>query len=163
MLTVLSNPRNAEVGLRAGYNALGSIQPKHMNLYRTAAVLLSVGLGAFASADSIREMKELDGIPMHYVSIPPSEQGQVEIRLDGVVNEPAWQTVAPYDEMLVSMPGTGEKGTLGTEIRMLPTERGLYVSAEMEQPRDSLIRRLTNRDEFIDLVVDRQAGGVLRR
>ncbi|MEM7003956.1 MAG: DUF5916 domain-containing protein, partial [Pseudomonadota bacterium] len=51
---------------------------------------------------------------------------------------------------LLSNPATGEPATHATEMRMIATERGLYVSAVMYQPPESLSQRMTNRDVFID-------------
>ena len=45
---------------------------------------------------------------------------------------------------------TGEPAEYETEIRLIATERGLFVSALMKQPLDSLTKRLTPRDQFID-------------
>ncbi len=99
---------------------------------------------------ALPETGRLDNIPMHYVEVERVDDSTVGITIDGIVDEPTWQALPVYNEMLVSMPGTGAPAELPTNVRMLPTERGLYVSAVMKQPRESLIRRLTNRDEFID-------------
>ena len=37
-----------------------------------------------------------------------------------------------------------------TQIRIFATEKGLYVSSDMEQPPDSLVKRYSRRDDFIN-------------
>ena len=87
---------------------------------------------------------------MHYISVPRADHEGVDIVLDGKVTEAAWLKIPAHDNMLMSSPATGEVATFKTDIRMLATERGLYVSAVMFQPPETLVRRLTNRDRFID-------------
>jgi hypothetical protein len=93
---------------------------------------------------------ELDGIPMHYINVQTWDHGDLDIVLDGRVDEPIWQETPFFDNMLVSVPGTGEKGKYPTENRFLATEKGLYISAVMYQPPTSIVLRMTNRDEHID-------------
>ena len=92
----------------------------------------------------------LDNIPMHYIDVPRLSHGDANIVIDGIVDEAIWQNAPVHDNMLVSNPATGEPATYRTDMRMLATERGLYVSAVMFQPPNTLVRRLTNRDVFID-------------
>jgi hypothetical protein len=93
---------------------------------------------------------KLEGIPRHRIVVPNLPHADVDIILDGRVDEPIWRQVPYYDNMIVYVPGTGEPGSFPTETRMLATERGLYVSGVMYQPPDSLSARLSRRDDFID-------------
>ena len=52
--------------------------------------------------------------------------------------------------MLVMDPDTLEKTRFKTDARMFYTEKGLYVGVFMEQPSETLIARLSSRDEFIN-------------
>ncbi len=92
----------------------------------------------------------IDGIPRHRIDVPSFLDREVDIAIDGRVDEPLWQAIPAYDNMLVYVPATGEPGPYPTEVRMLATERGLFVSAVMYQPPDSLVSRITSRDQFID-------------
>ena len=74
----------------------------------------------------------------------------VDIRIDGKVDEQAWNEVRGYDQMLVIDPDTLDKPEFSTVTRMLFTPEGLYVAAVMEQPRETLVARLSGRDEFIN-------------
>ena len=91
-----------------------------------------------------------DGIPFHRVAIKTLPHAEVGIILDGVVDEAVWQTISYYDNMMVAVPNKGVPGEYASEIRMLATEKGLYVSSIMSQPKDTLVKRFTTRDEFID-------------
>jgi len=93
---------------------------------------------------------ELNGMPMHYIPLITRPHGETNITVDGVVDEAIWNQIPYYDNMRVMRPGTGEPADYPTEIRMLGTDRGLYVSAVLYQPTDSLVSRLSERDEFID-------------
>lgn len=73
-----------------------------------------------------------------------------EIRIDGQVDEPIWARLPAYDNMRVSEPDTLATPEYKTQTRFLYTEKGLYVSAIMHQPRASLVRRLSNRDDEIN-------------
>ncbi len=95
-------------------------------------------------------LRTLDGIPIHQLSVDTVTDDAVGITIDGVVDEPIWATVAPYDNMLVSIPATGKPGEHKTEARMIATERGLYVSAVMQQDPATLVTRMSVRDDFID-------------
>ena len=72
------------------------------------------------------------------------------IQLDGNVDEVEWRSVAAYDRMLVSEPDTLADTSYATVSRFFYTDKGLYVSAVMEQPQDTLISRLSSRDQYIN-------------
>jgi len=80
----------------------------------------------------------------------------VDIKLDGHVDEAVWQQLPVYDEMKVIDPDSMVSPRYATQTRMFFTDRGLYVSAQMEQPADTLVARLSSRDQFIN----RDAYGV---
>ena len=117
----------------------------------SATLCLSVAHGNDGVSRGEVEVKGvLDNIPMHYIDVPRVSHGDANIVIDGIVDEAIWQNAPVHDNMLVSNPATGEPATYRTDMRMLATERGLYVSAVMFQPPNTLVRRLTNRDVFID-------------
>ncbi len=72
------------------------------------------------------------------------------IKVDGHVNEPVWSTLPVYDNMRVIDPDSMAAPEYATRTRLFFTNRGLYVAAEMEQPPDTLVARLTSRDQFIN-------------
>ncbi|MFP6815535.1 MAG: DUF5916 domain-containing protein [Pseudomonadales bacterium] len=106
---------------------------------------------AFGQAAGDAEIIDtLEGVPRHHIVVENLLDADVDIILDGRVDEPIWRQLPYYDNMIVYVPGTGEPGSYRTETRMLATERGLYVSGVMYQPPESLSARLSRRDDFID-------------
>ena len=95
-------------------------------------------------------IETIEGIPRHRIVVPSFSESEVDIVVDGRVDELLWQQVPDYDNMLVYIPGTGEPAEHPTEMRLLATDRGLFISAVMYQPPDTLVSRITNRDGFID-------------
>jgi hypothetical protein len=73
-----------------------------------------------------------------------------DINLDGQVDEPIWAKLAVIDDMRVIDPDSMAQPMYATQTRMFFTNRGLYVSAVMEQPTDTLVARLSSRDQFLN-------------
>ena len=92
----------------------------------------------------------LDDVPIHSINVQTRSHDTVGIKLDGLVSEAIWQEIPAFDNMLVSVPDTGKPGQYPTESRLLATEQGLYVSAVMYQPPETIIMRMTNRDSHTD-------------
>ncbi len=68
------------------------------------------------------------------------------IKVDGFVNEAIWREIPFVDNFIGVEPDTGTPGSYPTKLRITYNEDGLYVSAIMEQPIDSLVKRLSGRD-----------------
>ena len=73
---------------------------------------------------------------------------QTEIEIDGHLNEAAWATPPVLAQMRVIEPDTLLVPPYKTEFRMLYTDQGIYVSFDLEQPRETIVKRFTGRDEF---------------
>ena len=92
------------------------------------------------------QLKTADG----RVPIAVSYMPDAEITVDGVIDEAEWKQLAVYDQMLVSNPDTLETPKYGTETRFLYTDDGFYVSAVMVQPADTIVARLSSRDQRVN-------------
>ena len=92
----------------------------------------------------------IEGIPRHHILVPSFPEDEINVVIDGHVDEPLWQQVPDYDNMLVYSPGTGDPADYRTETRLVATDRGLVVSAVMYQPPETLVSRMSNRDDYID-------------
>ncbi len=92
-----------------------------------------------------------DGIPRHQITVPNMSESDVDIKVDGKVDEDIWRSIEPHDNMLVAVPGTGAPAEYKSEFRLIATERGLYVGAIMYQPPETLVRRMAGRDQSIDV------------
>ena len=88
--------------------------------------------------------------PTDAIAIPRYADRDLEIVLDGVLDEAVWAETPGYDGMRVIQPDTLVEPRYRTVVRYLYTERGLYVGAWMEQPPETLLARLSSRDEHIN-------------
>lgn len=88
------------------------------------------------------------------IDIPPEmnlvELNGVDIEIDGQLDEDAWNRVNGFENMIVVSPDTLVAPEFRTFVRIFYTKRGLYVSADMEQPRDTLVQRLSARDQDLN-------------
>ena len=84
---------------------------------------------------------------------------QHTIKIDGVVNESIWQTVPVIDDYRVISPDTLAVGNHKTHLRMMYSDKGLYVSGVMEQPVETIISRLAGRDTFF--MVNQENFGIM--
>ena len=90
------------------------------------------------------------GVDLNKLAMATFVDAEVGVVIDGEIDEGVWQDIAYFDNMRVSIPDIGTPGKYATKMRMFATEKGMYVSADMEQPRDTLVRRMSRRDDFID-------------
>lgn len=88
------------------------------------------------------------------IDIPPQmnlvELNGVDIVIDGHLDEDAWTRVDGFENMIVVSPDTLVTPEFRTFVRIFYTQRGLYVSADMEQPSDTLVQRLSARDQDLN-------------
>ena len=120
--------------------------------------LLSVGWSTTVTAALARDDPGV-------ISIPRFNQSDIDIRVDGRLDENVWASVPYHDQMTVSDPDRGEPGRFRTHTRLLHTERGLYVGVWNEQPPETLLGRLSSRDSFMtrdgyQIVIDSSGEGL---
>ena len=80
--------------------------------------LLVIGIASFFSAQSFAQLP----LPR----ITQLEEKNINISLDGFVEEAAWQSLPVIDGMKISDPDTLEDAPHKTDIRFFSTERGIY-------------------------------------
>ncbi|MBD3648355.1 MAG: hypothetical protein HUJ31_13085, partial [Pseudomonadales bacterium] len=85
------------------------------------------------------------------IRIPKFDDDQVDIRIDGRLDEAMWQRIPVREEIrfVVLEPDTLEEAPWETRLRLFYTSEGLYVGVWNEQPVDTLVSRLSSRDSFI--------------
>ena len=88
------------------------------------------------------------------IAVPRYEN--VDIEIDGELNEATWNEVTAYDNMVVLEPDTLEQARHRTQMRFLYTDQGLYIGVMNHQPAETLIARLTSRD----VNINRDAWGI---
>ena len=72
---------------------------------------------------------------------------QSPIKIDGQLNEPIWQSLTPIGEFVTVDPDTLVPGQYPTVFRAFYTQKGMYVSFELHQPRETLVAQLSSRDQ----------------
>ena len=93
------------------------------------------------------------------------DDDQINISLDGFVDEPIWQSIPIVDDMKISDPDTLVDAPYKTDIRFFYTESGIYFSMINHQPEDSLVARMTSRDSFLErdtigIIIDASGEGL---
>jgi hypothetical protein len=113
----------------------------------SAAVIESAALALNAASPIRREsVVAIDLNDQEPLVLQQWEHDQADIKIDGNLDEAAWQNAMAISELRVTEPDTLLRPRYATEVRIFYTDRGVYVSFDMEQPQDTLIRRLSSRD-----------------
>lgn len=71
----------------------------------------------------------------------------INIKIDGLLSESAWQQALPFTDFFTIEPDSLVPGSHATDLRLVYTERGIYVGFDLEQPKDTLVKWLSRRDE----------------
>ncbi|MBA58081.1 MAG: hypothetical protein CMQ40_02800 [Gammaproteobacteria bacterium] len=88
-----------------------------------------------------------------------------KITVDGVLDESVWELGTLLTDFKVVEPDTLEKPEYDTDVSILYDQRGIYIGAKLYQPRDTLIARLSARDQFLNrdglvIVIDPSGQGL---
>ena len=83
------------------------------------------------------------------LDIPTFDYSELDITIDGRLDESTWDAVPSYNRMVIIEPDTGEQPQHNTHVQFFYTLRGLYVGVMAEQDEETLIARLSSRDQFI--------------
>jgi hypothetical protein len=99
------------------------------------------------------------------IHVPKFDEDQIDFRLDGELNEAVWQQIPGYDEMRVLEPDTLEVPRHRTIVRYFYTSKALYVSMYAEQPPETIIERLSSRDDYflrdgMSITLDTSGDGI---
>jgi hypothetical protein len=69
------------------------------------------------------------------------------VNIDGILDEPVWQTAEPVTEFYQATPDQGEKASQRTEVRIAYDGEAIYIGARcFDAAPDSIIQRLSRRD-----------------
>ncbi|MEM7101203.1 MAG: DUF5916 domain-containing protein [Pseudomonadota bacterium] len=79
-------------------------------------------------------------------TIPLTRIEHGAIQVDGHINEAIWQSIPVIDRFVLIEPATLKEGRHKSRMRVAYSDKGIYVSADLEQPQETLLRRLTGRD-----------------
>ena len=71
------------------------------------------------------------------------------ITIDGILDEEEWQELPVQENFLELSPATLNKPPHRTQVKVFYSDEGLYIGIQADQPADTLIERLSSRDQFI--------------
>lgn len=124
-------------------------------LFSACCLLLSHHTFA-ANSDAVEAANAGDGLQTVSISgyddsarasiVVRREPSDVEVVIDGVVDESAWMELPAHDEFYLTDPDTLEPASLRSHWRFFYTDRGFYVAAVCEQDPERLVERLSARD-----------------
>lgn len=112
-----------------------------------ATLLGDIHAAAGSSLTDSRVMREID--PDITTVMIKKQTSKLGMKIDGVLDEAVWASIPYMDDFFVIEPDTLVPGEFRTEARFFYTEKGLYVGVRSEQPAETLISRLSSRDQFI--------------
>ena len=140
-------------------------QNRERMLLSSIMILIIFLLGAGKSLAQNSSNKILvvvdDSKPIEVKKMPDD----VDIKIDGKIDEIAWKELNIYDPYKVTNPDTLEETKYETKTRIFYTSEGLYVSMEMEQPRNTHVKRYLSRDDWqtksdkVGLTIDTSGDG----
>lgn len=74
------------------------------------------------------------------------QRHDIEIDIDGKLDEALWSTLPAFDEFLMIEPDTLAPTSHATRVRFFYNDKGFYVGVDVDQPRETLVARLSGRD-----------------
>jgi Domain of unknown function (DUF5916)/Carbohydrate family 9 binding domain-like len=75
-----------------------------------------------------------------------AQRTEGSIKIDGFLDEAAWQTVLPAKDFIQNEPLPGKPASKATEVRILYDNTAIYIGAMLYDVRDSILKELTVRD-----------------
>ncbi len=97
---------------------------------------------AYSSADE-------NTFALPQISFDRVAHDEAGIRVDGALDEAVWANLPSFNNFRVVQPDTLDETEYETHVRFFYTEEGLYVGVVCDQPVDTLVARLSSRDQFI--------------
>lgn len=91
------------------------------------------------------------------IRLTPFDRDHVEVEIDGRLDEPIWDELPAHGDFRVIEPDTLAVPPYATRVRFFYTSAGLYIGVDMDQPEETLIQRLSGRDDWR---VNRDAVGL---
>jgi len=122
-------------------------------LVQVLAVIATVNLVSLGHAQTANST-DLGSVELQLggdtsITLRRYQQDAIRIDIDGVVDEPVWSEITPFNGMRIIDPDTLEPAPYRTDARIFYTSRGLYLSFDMQQPVESLIQRISARDNIV--------------
>jgi len=149
-------------------SAIASIRGRSTPVLRELLVLATLCLsllGGQAVAQDDIEAVEVSVDTNTALRLDRVDHDTAAIVIDGKLDEPMWRRVRVHNNLRVVQPDTLAVPGHESRIRLFYTDRGVYVSFDMDQPAATLIQRYTPRDgrdesrDFVSFTLDSSGGG----
>lgn len=144
------------------YNSVCSDSVRTRSVF--AAVLFFCLIPQPGSAAELADLVTLPAAAAHSMQMTRINPEVTPITIDGHLHEPVWQTIPVIDDFVVLEPDTLEPGVHPTFLRVAYSDKGLYVAADLHQPQDTVVLRLSGRDtrdnrDSVSVTVDTSGEG----
>jgi hypothetical protein len=97
-----------------------------------------------SSAANAESPRESDG----YITPIRLDAIDDDMVIDGIIDESVWMRAPVYKDFKITVPDSIDSPPYESLLRVFYTDRGLYVSYDMEQPRETIVKRRTIRDVY---------------
>ena len=108
---------------------------KTINLGGLLTLYLSIFLSSTLAAQDNSESLQISLNDSKIIDVQQRDL-DVEIKIDGKIDEAAWQDITSFERMKVSKPDTLKDPIYKSIVRFFYTVDGFYFSVEMEQPKN---------------------------
>ena len=129
------------------------------------ALLVAANASRAVAQSDLPDILEMQTVGAKPLRLPRHNHDELDIDIDGHINEPVWLETIPFGDLRVIEPDTLAKPPYDTDIRLVYTERGLYVAVDLEQPADTIVERIAPRDgysvsrDFVSFTIDTSGDG----
>ena len=105
-----------------------------------AALFLCSATDALGSSNLLVDIKDGETLSIKKLDL------ETDIKVDGHLDEPLWQSLPAYDEFIVTTPETLGEVPHATLVRLAYSDQGFYVGVDLKQSKETLMKRLSGRD-----------------
>jgi hypothetical protein len=141
-------------------------QPGGALIQKLQGILLAFAIALVARAEQdVPQVFSVDSGFGNPIGLVRFDDDSAQMKIDGKLDESAWMGLAEIRELRVLEPDTLAEPVYGTSVKLLYTERGLYIGVDMQQPAGTLVERFTPRDDFdvnrdyISITLDTSGSG----
>lgn len=105
-------------------------------------VMSAFAVGLFGSSGSPLDAQESTGASRDEALVAHAQRLEGPIALDGVLDEPAWSAASTVGEFVQVDPDAGAPSEAATEVRVLWSDEGLFIGAQLDDPDGVDARRV---------------------
>ncbi|GAB1261584.1 DUF5916 domain-containing protein [Aurantivibrio plasticivorans] len=111
-------------------------------------ILLLLAFQGIQPANAEDSIRPLDRTiqPTSRIRLLNFVESELDMSIDGKLLEPQWRDIEPQTDFGTVEPDTLVPGKHLTELRVFYSEKGVYVGFDLHQPKDTLLNRLSSRD-----------------